>query len=66
MSKIWIVDAFTDEPYRGNPAGIMIIEDFFEDVRCQVIAAELNLSETAFLKPLKDELEAELSISEDE
>lgn len=53
MSKIWIVDAFTDEPYKGNPAGVMLVEDFFEDTICQQIAAELNLSETAFVKPLK-------------
>lgn len=50
MRKIWIVDAFTDQPYKGNPAGVMIVEDFPEDM--QEIAAELNLSETAFVKPL--------------
>lgn len=54
MPKIWIVDAFTDEPYKGNPAGVMLVEEFFEDARCQAIAAELNLSETAFIKPLKE------------
>lgn len=50
MRKIWIVDAFTDQPYKGNPAGVMIVEDFPEDM--PEIAAELNLSETAFVKPL--------------
>lgn len=54
MSNIWIVDAFTDEPYKGNPAGVMILKDFFEDARCQAIAAEINLSETAFVKPLNN------------
>ncbi len=48
--KIWIVDAFTHKAYGGNPAGVMIVDDFPADA--QNIAAELNLSETAFVKPL--------------
>lgn len=50
MNKIWIVDSFTAKPYSGNPAGIMIVHDFPQDM--QQIAAELNLSETAFVKLL--------------
>jgi PhzF family phenazine biosynthesis protein len=50
--KIWIVNAFTDKPFSGNPAGVMIVEDFPIDEMCQNIAVEMNLSETAFLKPL--------------
>jgi PhzF family phenazine biosynthesis protein len=50
--KIWTVDAFTDKPFAGNPAAVTIVEDFPTDDRCQKIAAEMNLSETAFLKPL--------------
>lgn len=50
--KIWIVDAFTNKPYAGNPAGVVIVEEFPDDQRCQKIAAEINLSETAFVKPL--------------
>lgn len=52
MPQIWIVDAFTDTPYRGNPAAVMPVEEFPADAVCQAIAAEMNLSETAFLKPL--------------
>lgn len=48
MNKIWIVDSFTAQPYSGNPAGVMIVHDFPQDM--QQIAAEMNLSETAFVK----------------
>jgi PhzF family phenazine biosynthesis protein len=50
--KIWIVDAFTVKPYSGNPAGVMIMEDFPAAAICQQIAAEMNLSETVFIKPI--------------
>lgn len=54
MTKIWTVDSFTNQPYKGNPAGVMIVKDFPEDSICQIIAAEMNLSETAFIKPLQE------------
>ena len=54
-NQIWIVDAFTDKPYGGNPAAIMIVEEFPEDI--SQIAMEMNLSETVFLKPLKDRVD---------
>lgn len=50
--KFWYVDAFTCEPFKGNPAGVFIVEDFFTAPQMQNIAAELNLSETAFVKRL--------------
>lgn len=52
--KIWTVDAFTKEPYSGNPAAVTIVGEFPEDTVCKNIAAEMNLSETAFVKPLAD------------
>lgn len=52
MTRIWTVDAFTDLPYAGNPAAVMIVDQFPKDDLCQKIAAEMNLSETAFVKPL--------------
>lgn len=52
--KVWIVDAFTKVPYAGNPAGVMIVDQFPEDKICKKIAAEINLSETAFVKHLDD------------
>jgi PhzF family phenazine biosynthesis protein len=52
--KIWTVDAFASEPYTGNPAAVTIVQDFPNDELCKKIAAEMNLSETAFVKPLQD------------
>ncbi|MFI9202734.1 PhzF family phenazine biosynthesis protein [Streptomyces sp. NPDC053048] len=52
--RIRIVDAFTDRPFAGNPAGVLLFDsgDFPDDDRLQRIAAEVNLSETAFAHPL--------------
>lgn len=52
--KYYIVDAFTDRPFGGNPAGVVLLEkDFFpaEGLMKQV-AAELRYSETAFVRRL--------------
>jgi len=48
------VDAFTDEPFRGNPAAVCILDEEISDTIMQNIAAEMNLSETAFLIPVED------------
>ena len=48
-SIIYHVDAFTDEPFKGNPAGVMITKNEIDTSSMQLIAAEMNLSETAFL-----------------
>ncbi len=45
------VDAFTREPFSGNPAAVCVLESWLEDARLQAIAAEMNLSETAFVIP---------------
>ncbi len=47
--KYYVVDAFTDKLFRGNPAGVCIIEEWPEDSVMQNIAAENNLAETAFV-----------------
>lgn len=52
--KFWIVDAFADKPFAGNPAGVLIVEDFPDVILMQNIASELNLSETAFVKKLSE------------
>lgn len=49
---IAIIDAFTNQPFRGNPAATALVDEFPEDQQMQQIAAEMNLSETAFVKPL--------------
>lgn len=50
--KYYIVDAFTDRLFRGNPAGVCLLERELPDRVMQKIAYENNLAETAFL--LKD------------
>ncbi|WP_010275801.1 PhzF family phenazine biosynthesis protein [Paenibacillus senegalensis] len=46
---IYIVDAFTDKLYKGNPAAVCILESERSDDWMQSVANEMNLSETAFL-----------------
>jgi PhzF family phenazine biosynthesis protein len=45
------VDAFADRPFAGNPAAVMPLERWLDDALMQAIAAENNLSETAFTVP---------------
>lgn len=45
------VDAFADRPFTGNPAAVMPLEAWLPDETLQAIAAENNLSETAFTVP---------------
>ena len=46
---IYQVDAFTTKVFKGNPAGVMILNENLEDDLMQNIAKEMNLSETAFV-----------------
>ena len=48
--KTFIVDSFTNEIFRGNPAGVCITESELSDELMLNIARELNLSETAFIQ----------------
>ena len=45
------IDAFAGKPFEGNPAAVMPLAEWLEDAVLQAIAAENNLSETAFLVP---------------
>jgi PhzF family phenazine biosynthesis protein len=45
------VDAFTDRPFAGNPAAVCILAAPGDEAWMQAVAAEINLSETAFLWP---------------
>lgn len=49
--RLWQIDAFTDRVFAGNPAAVVPLEAWLPDDRLQAIAAENNLSETAFLVP---------------
>jgi len=51
---ITVVDAFTDVPFGGNPAGVCVLAAPATEGWMQAVAAELNLSETAFVVPRGD------------
>ncbi len=48
---LYIVDAFAERPFQGNPAAICPLEKPADPVWMQSVAAEMNLSETAFIVP---------------
>lgn len=52
MMKYFVVDAFADEPFGGNPAGVVLLasDSFPEEELMLKIAAELRYSETAFVR----------------
>ena len=51
---IYQVDAFAERLFGGNPAAVCPLETWLPDETLQAIAAENNLSETAFFIPLDD------------
>ena len=51
---IFQVDAFTDKPFRGNPAGVCLLREPAEAAWMQKVAAEMNVAETAFPVPEGD------------
>lgn len=46
---IAVVDAFTDRPFSGNPAAVVLLDEPRDEAWMQSVAAEMNLSETAFV-----------------
>ena len=54
MQPIHQVDSFTDQAFRGNPAGVCILERDRDDSWMQNVAAEMNVAETAFLRRTED------------
>lgn len=53
--RVYQIDAFTTERYQGNPAGVVTNAAGLAESRMQLIARELNNSETAFVLPARDE-----------
>ena len=49
--KQYLVDAFTDKPFAGNPAAVCVMDSWLPERAMQKLAMENNLSETAFLVP---------------
>jgi len=54
MPDLYLVDAFTDQPFRGNPAGVCPLDHAMPDQWMQSVAMEMNQAETAFLLPEAD------------
>jgi PhzF family phenazine biosynthesis protein len=51
---VYVVDAFAERPFAGNPAAVCPLDRPADDVWMQQVAGEMNLSETAFLAPAAD------------
>ncbi|MEU6368774.1 PhzF family phenazine biosynthesis protein [Streptomyces sp. NPDC046931] len=60
--RIRIVDAFTDRPFTGNPAGVLLLDAFPEDDWLQNVAREVNHAETAFAHRLPEGGEADWAL----
>ena len=54
--NIFQVDAFTDKSFGGNPAGVVPNAKLLTEEQMQKIANEMNISETAFVIPINEEL----------
>jgi len=52
--RCWQVDAFADRPFTGNPAAVCMLTRSLDESLMQSIAAEMNLSEAAFVEPLEN------------
>ena len=48
------IDAFAKRPYSGNPAAVCLLDDERDAQWMQAVAGEMNLSETAFVRPVRD------------
>jgi len=48
--KTYFVDSFTNEPFKGNPAGVCLLDKELSKEKMQLIAKEIGFSETAFVK----------------
>ena len=53
VMELTVVHAFTSPPFVGGPAAIAILDTFPDDSVMQVVAREMNLSETAFVGSAK-------------
>lgn len=47
--SFFLVDAFTDQPFKGNTAGVCLVDAQLTDLQMQQIARQVNASETAFV-----------------
>ena len=53
--KTYLIDSFTDVMFKGNPAGVCMVNSELTDDLMQSVAMKLNLPETAFLRDIQDD-----------
>jgi PhzF family phenazine biosynthesis protein len=54
MTRIVTVDAFTNQPFGGNPAAVCVLSQAADEAWMKNVAREMNLAETAFLYPVEN------------
>lgn len=52
-TPLHVIDAFTNQPFHGNPAAVCVLDAPRDAAWMQLVAREMNLSETAFLHPIE-------------
>ncbi|MCP2338264.1 PhzF family phenazine biosynthesis protein [Actinomadura rupiterrae] len=60
--RLLVVDAFAERPFAGNPAGVCLLDAPADPEWMQRVAAEMKHSETAFVRPLQDDPDADYEL----
>ena len=63
--KQYIVDAFTNKPFSGNPAAVCVMDSWPSEESMMKLAMENNLSETAFIVKEKKQISSPLVYTRD-
>src|SRR5687767_12414356 len=53
QAPVYLVDAFADAPFSGNPAGVCLLDEPADESWMQAVAMEMNQAETAFIWPIE-------------
>ncbi len=53
-TPLFIIDAFAERPFAGNPAAVCLLDGDRDPGWMQSVASEMNLSETAFVRPIEN------------
>ncbi|ESW16615.1 hypothetical protein PHAVU_007G170800 [Phaseolus vulgaris] len=61
--KYFVVDAFTDSAFKGNPAAVCLLEEERDQTWMQSLATEFNLSETCYLTRIADSQRSDISLN---
>ncbi|KAK9001897.1 hypothetical protein V6N11_024592 [Hibiscus sabdariffa] len=52
--KFYVVDAFTESAFKGNPAAVCLLEEERDEKWLQAVASEFNISQTCYLTRITD------------